>query len=126
MASCSGAMTDWSRRSPGPGTPRAPETNRTGGQSRRTWPDRRLIELFGIEHPILLAPMVGPGTPQLAIAVAEVGGLGSLPCAMLGPDQMRADVRVFGARVRKPINLNFFAHTAPGSVHAEFRLSDHM
>lgn len=51
---------------------------------------------------------------------------------MLGPDQTRADVRVFRARVRKPIHLNFFAHTAPepghfiGSVHAEFRLSDHM
>jgi nitronate monooxygenase len=77
------------------------------------WPDRRLIELFGIEHPILLAPMAGPGTPQLAIAVAEAGGLGSLPCAMLGPDQMRADVRVFRARVRKPVHLNFFVHTAP-------------
>jgi 2-hydroxychromene-2-carboxylate isomerase len=32
------------------------------------------------------------GTPELAIAVAEAGGLGSFPCAILGPDQMRADV----------------------------------
>ncbi len=26
------------------------------------WTDRRIIELFGIEHPIVLAPMAGPGT----------------------------------------------------------------
>ena len=42
------------------------------------WPDRRIIDLFGIEHPILLAPMAGPGTAELAIAVAEAGGLGAL------------------------------------------------
>ncbi len=42
------------------------------------WPDRRIMELFGIEHPIVLAPMAGPGTAELAIAVAEAGGLGSL------------------------------------------------
>lgn len=40
------------------------------------WPDRRLIDMLGIGHPILLAPMAGPGTPQLAIAVTEAGGLG--------------------------------------------------
>lgn len=77
------------------------------------WPDRRLIELFRIEHPILLAPMAGPGTVDLAVAVAGAGGLGSLPCAMLRPDQIRADLRTFRAGAGRPIHLNFFAHTAP-------------
>ena len=35
------------------------------------WHDRRLLDLFGIEHPILQAPMAGPTTPQMAIAASE-------------------------------------------------------
>ena len=46
------------------------------------WPDRRILDLFGIEHPILLGPMAGGGSPELAIAVGAAGGLASLPCAM--------------------------------------------
>ncbi len=77
------------------------------------WPDRRIIDLFGIEHPILLAPMAGPGTAELAIAVAEAGGLGSLPCAMSSPEQIRKDLGVIRQRTSRPINLNFFTHTPP-------------
>jgi nitronate monooxygenase len=77
------------------------------------WPDRRIIDLFGIEHPILLAPMAGPGTAELAIAVAEAGGLGALPCATSSPEQIRTDLGVIRQRTAKPINLNFFTHTPP-------------
>jgi nitronate monooxygenase len=77
------------------------------------WQDRRIIDLFGIEHPILLAPMAGPGTAELAIAVAEAGGLGALPCAMSSPEQIRTDLGIFRQRTAKPINLNFFTHTPP-------------
>ena len=42
------------------------------------WSDRRLIELFQIEHPIVLAPMAGFGTVDLAAAVSNAGGLGSI------------------------------------------------
>ena len=34
------------------------------------WPDRRIIELFKIEHPILLAPMASSIDADIAIAVA--------------------------------------------------------
>ena len=51
------------------------------------WPDGRIQELFGIELPIIQAPMAGAGLSELAVAVAEAGGLGSLPCALLSPDQ---------------------------------------
>ena len=40
------------------------------------WRDRRILDLFGIEHPILLAPMAGPVLSEMAIAVANAGGLG--------------------------------------------------
>jgi nitronate monooxygenase len=37
-----------------------------------------LLQRLGIEHPILLAPMAGSGgTPELAGAVSNAGGLGA-------------------------------------------------
>ena len=37
-----------------------------------------LLKRLGIEHPILLAPMAGAGgTPELAAAVSNAGGLGA-------------------------------------------------
>jgi nitronate monooxygenase len=77
------------------------------------WPDRRILELFGIEIPIMLAPMAGNGPPQLAIAVSEAGGLGSLPCAQLSVAQTRDALDVIRKATSRPINLNFFCHTPP-------------
>lgn len=77
------------------------------------WPDRRLLDLFKIEHPILLAPMAGAMDCDLAIAVAAGGGLGSLPTALLDERQMRDQLQKFRAAVSKPVNLNFFCHQPP-------------
>lgn len=77
------------------------------------WPDNRIQALFGIELPILLAPMAGPTTAELAIAVAEAGGLGSLPCALLNAEQMRSEFNTIRQRTTRPINLNFFCHKPP-------------
>ncbi len=77
------------------------------------WPDRRIIDLFGIEHPIILAPMAGPSTAELAIAVAEAGGLGSLACATSSPEQIRKDLGIIRQRTARPLNLNFFTHKPP-------------
>ncbi len=44
------------------------------------WPDRRLLDLIGIEIPVIQAPMAGANGSAMAIAVSEAGGLGSLPC----------------------------------------------
>ncbi len=72
--------------------------------------DRRFQELVGIELPIVLAPMAGPGASELAIAVAEAGGLGSLPCALMDDDRVRAEIGIIRQRTAKPLNLNFFCH----------------
>ena len=82
------------------------------------WPDRRLLDLFKIDHPIVLAPMAGAMDAELAIAVAQAGGLGSLPVAMLNEQQMRVQLEKFRAATDKPINLNFFAHKAPALNNA--------
>ncbi len=38
----------------------------------------KLCELFGIEFPIILAPMAWIGTATLAASVSEAGGLGTI------------------------------------------------
>lgn len=73
----------------------------------------RLTELLDIEHPLVQAPMAGSSTPELAAAVSAAGGLGSLPCALLEPDGIRAAVREVRARTSRPFNLNFFCHATP-------------
>ena len=57
----------------------------------RMWPDRRLVDLFEIEHPIVLAPMAGLGTIGLAASVCEAGGLGSIGCATMQPQLAAQD-----------------------------------
>jgi nitronate monooxygenase len=78
------------------------------------WPDRRLLDLLKIDHPILQAPMAGVMDAQLAIAVAKAGALAALPAGMLTAEQLRDQVAQFRAATdNKPINLNFFAHKVP-------------
>jgi nitronate monooxygenase len=77
------------------------------------WPDRRLLDLFGIEHPIVQAPMAGAQGSALAIAVSGAGGLGSLPCALLSTEQLRNELQIIRQRTDKPFNLNFFCHEKP-------------
>ncbi|HWU00427.1 MAG TPA: nitronate monooxygenase [Terriglobales bacterium] len=89
---------------------------------QRNWPDRRILDLFGIELPIIQAPMAGASTAQMAIEVAEAGGLGSLPCALMAPDQARQAIEIIRQATSKPLNLNFFCHTPPKLDEAEIDL----
>ena len=77
------------------------------------WQDRRLLDLFGIEHPILQAPMAGVTSPQMAIATSEAGGLGSIAAAMLTPEGTRQELQMVKQGTGRPFNVNFFAHKAP-------------
>src|SRR3954465_1978715 len=80
------------------------------------WPDRRFLDLVGTEHPIVQAPMAGGAGVDLCAAAIRGGALGSLPCGMLTPDQVRAQVLEVRARVSGPIALNFFCHRVPDDV----------
>jgi nitronate monooxygenase len=77
------------------------------------WPDRRLCELFKIDHPIIQAPMAGSATPELASAVSNMGGLGSLGCGEMTVHQIRAAAIAMRAGTNRPFNLNFFIQDAP-------------
>lgn len=80
-------------------------------RAKNMWPDRRIVDLFKTEFPILLAPMAGVMDQELAIAAAQGGALASLPCAMITADKAREQVNIFRQRVSAPINLNYFCHT---------------
>ncbi len=73
----------------------------------------RLQQLLGIELPIIQAPMAGVQAGRLAAAVSQTGALGSLPCALLTLDAMRRELSAIAAQTNKPVNVNFFCHTAP-------------
>jgi len=72
-----------------------------------------ITDIFGIEFPVIQAPMAGSQGSALAIAVSNAGGLGSLPCAMLGPDQIRSELRAITSATNRPYNVNFFVHRPP-------------
>ncbi|MDG9925913.1 MULTISPECIES: nitronate monooxygenase [unclassified Pseudomonas] len=76
-----------------------------------------LCTLLGVSHPIIQAPMVGVSTPQLAAAVSEAGGLGSLGLGASTPVQARELIAQTRTLTDKPFNLNLFCH-APAVADA--------
>jgi len=77
------------------------------------WTDPRLQHLLGVELPIIQAPMAGAVLSEMVIAVSAAGGLGSLPCALLTPAEMRAEVEAIRRATPKPFGMNFFCHRPP-------------
>src|ERR1041385_4703490 len=74
-----------------------------------------LLQRLRVKHPIIQAPMGGgPGTPRLAAAVANAGGMGSLAGAYLTPDGIRKEYEEARALTDGPLNINLFA----GGYHA--------
>jgi nitronate monooxygenase len=74
------------------------------------WPDQRLIDLLEIEHPIVLSPMTGFVTVELAAAVCNGGGLGSIGCGPMEPEVATKTIRALRELTDNPINVNFFCH----------------
>ena len=86
----------------------------------------KLEQLLGIEHAVIQAPMAGAQGSALAIAVCEAGGLGSLPCGMLGMEAMAKELAAIKAGTGRPCNINFFCHVPPepdAAREAEWRLA---
>ena len=75
-------------------------------------------EFLGIELPIIQAPMAGVQDSSLTVAVSSAGGLGSLPCAMLGADKLDAELTAIQSQTDKPFNANFFCHS-PAEPNAD-------
>lgn len=79
------------------------------------WPasSDAFLALTGAQVPLVQAPMAGSGGVAMAIAAMRGGAVGSLPAAMLSPDQLRAQIAEVRGATSGPLNINFFCHHLP-------------
>ena len=78
-----------------------------------------LLNQLGIKHPILLAPMAGVSTPELAAEVSNQGALGSLGLGANSVETARQQILATQALTDRPFQLNFFCHeSCPTDVEA--------
>ncbi|KPC52516.1 NAD(P)H-dependent flavin oxidoreductase [Amantichitinum ursilacus] len=68
---------------------------------------------LGIRHPVIQAPMAVIGTPELAAAVSNAGGLGSLALGHLTVAQAAEQIRKTRVLTTAPFSVNFFCHQPP-------------
>jgi enoyl-[acyl-carrier protein] reductase II len=66
----------------------------------------RMTEMFGIEHPIMLAGMNWITEPKLVSAVCNAGGLGILAIARCTPKETRELIRQIRDMTDKPFGIN--------------------
>src|SRR5207248_1047929 len=70
---------------------------------------------FGLEVPILLAPMAGASAPALSIAVMNAGGLGACGALLMQPDEIAAWADEVRAKGNGPYQLNLWVPDPPPS-----------
>jgi len=75
----------------------------------------RLTELLGIEHPVMLAGMGGVSYHQLAAAVSEAGGIGTLGAATMGEEAMDAEMAAMARLTDKPWGVDLLT-AMPGDM----------
>ena len=73
----------------------------------------RLCDLFGIEVPVVVAPM-GPDLtgPELVAAVCNAGGFGILQAQLSSPFSLRRQIRYLRTLTSRPFGVNFVLHFA--------------
>ena len=68
------------------------------------------VQQLGIKHPILLAPMAGVSTPELAAEVSNQGGLGSLGLGANSVESAGKQILDTQVLTDYPFQVNFFCH----------------
>ncbi|VXA55387.1 conserved hypothetical protein; putative 2-nitropropane dioxygenase [Acinetobacter proteolyticus] len=69
-----------------------------------------ILELLEIKHPILLAPMAGVSTPELAAEVSNQGAFGSLGLGANTPETAKAQILKTQEHTDHTFQVNFFCH----------------
>lgn len=72
-----------------------------------------LLAWLDVQYPILQSPMAGAQDHRLAAAVANGGGLGAIPAAMLHPAGLEQQITQFRSLSAQPLNVNFLCHVMP-------------
>jgi nitronate monooxygenase len=73
-----------------------------------SWPRQALIDLLGIEHPIIQAPMAGASTAALAAAVSNAGALGGFGGTDSSPEELREVIRAIRQKTSRPFIINLY------------------
>jgi nitronate monooxygenase len=73
---------------------------------------------YGLRVPILQAPMAGACPPELAVAVAEAGGMGAAGVVLDDPDRIAEWTRRFRAGSAGPVQLNIWIPDPPSEDRA--------
>ncbi|HWD25694.1 MAG TPA: nitronate monooxygenase family protein [Rhizomicrobium sp.] len=68
-----------------------------------------LCDMLGIQYPIMLAGMGGVSYGELAAAVSEAGGFGTLGMAGRSPDEIRHEMKVVRDLTDKPFGVDLLA-----------------
>lgn len=71
---------------------------------------KNLLDILGIDKPIIQAPMAGVSTPALAAAVSNAGALGSLGVGAMSVGDARKAIDETRALTDWPFNVNVFCH----------------
>jgi nitronate monooxygenase len=83
----------------------------------------RICELFGIEYPIVSAGMGGVASAELAAAVSEAGGLGTIGLAGVSSEAIQNEVATARHLTAKPLATNLIApFLRPGVVETMAKL----
>lgn len=69
-----------------------------------------LLERLGLFLPIIQAPMAGVSSPEMAAAISNAGGLGSIAVGATDASSARAMIDAVRAQTNKPFNVNLFVH----------------
>lgn len=80
----------------------------------------RLCELLGIEHPVIQAGMSLFTSAELACAVSNAGGLGSLGCWRRHAESFKVELAKLRAGTQRPFAIN---HVVPDLYEDVFRLT---
>jgi len=77
--------------------------------------------LSDLRVPIVLAPLAGgPATVELAVAVADAGGLGFLAAGYKAPALVREEIKAFRDRTAAPLGVNVFTPPAAPADEASY------
>jgi len=79
----------------------------------------RFCEAYGLQAPILLAPMAGVSPPALSVAIANAGGMGACGALMLPPQDIREWAEAVRSESRGPFRLNLWIPDAAPARDAE-------
>jgi nitronate monooxygenase len=69
-----------------------------------------LLQILPVKYPIIQAPMLGVTTPAMVAAIANAGGLGSLPVGGLSPEKTAELIRLTKQKTNQPFAVNLFTH----------------